>query len=144
MNWEVNFFNENVIYKIRNKGKLRTWIKDVIISEGKTVGEVNFILCDDDYLSKLNFKYLKHRTLTDILTFPLSEDNEKIKGDIYISIPRVRENATKFKTIIDDELHRIMIHGILHMIGYNDSTKQQKKLMREKENFYLGIIRIED
>jgi probable rRNA maturation factor len=138
---KISFFHENVSYEIRRKRDLRRWIGDTIIREGKIGGELNFILCDDDYLYNLNFKYLKHKTLTDILTFPADLGNDLLNGDIFISLPRVEENALKFNEKTEDELHRVMVHGILHLIGYNDLSTQEKVEMKVKENFYLALFR---
>ncbi len=140
MNCEINFFTENISYVIRKKGVLRDWISKTIEQEGKTAGDINFILCDDALLSELNYKYLKHKTLTDILTFSLDEEGDSLCGDIFISLPRVKENATIFRERISNELHRVMIHGILHLAGYKDATKQEKSEMRERESFYLDLL----
>jgi probable rRNA maturation factor len=140
MSWEINFFSENISYVVRKKGALRKWISGAIEREGKVAGDLNFILCDDDYLAELNFKYLRHKTLTDILTFPLDDENGSICGDIFISLPRVRENAQKFNQRLEIELHRVMIHGVLHLIGYNDSSKTEKDEMHHKEDFYLNLL----
>ena len=138
----MNFFNENIIYKIPKKDKLRKWLFNAIEKEGKVTGDLNFILCDDEFLSKLNYKYLRHKRLTDILTFGYNNETGLINGDIFISLPRVRENATIFKQSLEDELHRVMIHGILHLVGYNDKTQNDKIEMKDKENFYLELFRI--
>ena len=143
MNCEINFFKENVSYIIRKKGNLRRWICKTIEDEGKAGGEISFIMCDDSFLSELNFRYLKHKTLTDILTFSSDDENGNLSGDIFISFPRVKENAVKFNQKTEDELHRVMIHGILHLIGYNDSSKHGKLEMTSKENFYLAMLRNE-
>jgi probable rRNA maturation factor len=143
MNCEINFFNESISYVIRKKGILRKWISTTIEREGKVGGELNFILCDDAFLSELNYKYLKHKTLTDILTFSFDDENGYLGGDIFISLPRVKENALKFNQRTEDELHRVMIHGVLHLIGYNDSSKQGKMEMRGRENFYLDLLKTE-
>ncbi len=140
MKCEINFFTENIPYVVRNKGVLRNWISKTIEQEGKTAGDINFILCDDALLSELNYKYLKHKTLTDILTFSLDEESDSLCGDIFISLQRVKENAAIFREGISKELHRVMIHGVLHLIGYNDATKQEKSEMRERENFYLNFL----
>ena len=141
MNCEINFFNESVSYVIRNKGELRKWILNTIEREGKVGREFNFILCNDSFLSELNFKYLKHKTLTDILTFSSDDKNGYLSGDIFISLQRVKENAVTFNQKTEDELHRVMIHGILHLIGYNDSSKQNKMEMTGKENYYLAMLK---
>lgn len=140
MNCEINFFIENIRFLIRKKTSLRNWISGIIIREGKSPGCLNFILCDDEYLSELNVKYLKHSTLTDILTFPAENDQVIVSGDIYISLPRIRENAKKFKQKTERELHRVMIHGILHLLGYKDSTLKEKATMRNKEDHCLSEL----
>jgi rRNA maturation RNase YbeY len=137
---EINFFTENIRYTVRKKRVLRRWILNTIEREGKISGDINFIFCDDIFLSELNYKYLKHSTLTDILTFPTDDENGQVCGDIYISIPRVKENAIKFQQSVEVELHRVMIHGILHLVGYNDSTKGEKKIMTSFENLYLSCL----
>jgi probable rRNA maturation factor len=140
MNCKINFFNERVSFEIHKKGELRKWIATTLEQEGKVAKVLNFIFCDDNYLAELNFKYLRHKTLTDILTFSLNEKDEVLNGDIFISIQRVRENAIKFEQKVEDELHRVMIHGILHLIGYKDKSKSEKIEMSEKENFYLAHL----
>ena len=140
MSFGINFFTEGVSFVIRKKGLLRKWILNTIEQEGKVAGDINIILCDDMLLSELNLKYLKHKTLTDILTFTFDEECQKISGDIYISLPRVKENAALFDQRIEDELHRVMIHGVLHLTGYKDSTRNEKKEMRGREDFYLGLL----
>jgi len=140
MKGRVNFFTENISYIIKKKEKLRTWIITAIEREGKVAGDINIILCDDDYLSELNYKYLKHKSLTDILTFPFDDETSHLCGDIFISLPRVLDNARKFEESFEDELHRVMIHGVLHLGGYHDSTKMEKTEMRIKEDFYLALL----
>jgi rRNA maturation RNase YbeY len=136
----VNFFNENTQFVLREKRKIRAWIQNTIESEGKVGKSVNFVFCDDDYLSELNIKYLKHNTLTDILTFPQEEENGLISGDIFISVPRIKENAILYNVPFTEEVHRVMIHGILHLAGYRDSTKSEKAEMKVKEDFYLSQL----
>ena len=140
MSCVINFFCENISYVVRKKGALRNWISRAIEREGKVGGDLNFILCDDDYLAELNFKYLKHKTLTDILTFSLDDETGGLCGDIFISLPRIRENAKKFNQLLEVELHRVMIHGVLHLIGYNDASKKEKDEMHRKEDFYLNLL----
>ncbi|NOZ34409.1 MAG: rRNA maturation RNase YbeY [Chlorobi bacterium] len=119
-------FNENVFSKI-----------EILISnENKTDGELSFIFCSDNYLLEMNKNYLKHDFYTDVITFDYCE-NDIVSGDIFISIDRIKENAKIYKTTFQNELHRIMIHGVLHLVGYNDKTDKEQKQMREKENFYL-------
>lgn len=141
MSHSINFFSEKIVYTVRNKGVLRHWIARTIDQEGKVGGDINFIFCDDEYLSELNYKYLKHKTLTDILTFPVEDESGHLCGDIFISVPRIRENAVTYQQRTEVELHRVMIHGVLHLIGYADSSKQEKAQMRQKEDFYLENLR---
>jgi len=118
---------------------LEPWIKTVITKENKTLGEINYIFCTDEYLLEKNQTFLNHNTYTDIITFDYSEEKQ-ISGDIFISIERVKENARKFAVEFETELKRVMIHGVLHLIGYKDKSEDEQKLMREKENFYLEKI----
>jgi rRNA maturation RNase YbeY len=140
MSGRINFFNESISYTVARKGTLRKWILSTVEMEGKVAGDMNFILCNEEYLSELNYRYLKHKTLTDILTFPFDDDRGWVCGDIYISQPRVKENAEKFKVRMEDELHRVMIHGVLHLLGYHDSSKTEKAEMRKKEDYYLELL----
>ena len=137
----INFFNEDVSLPKLKKRKLISWIKNVIQSEGKKVGQVSFIFCSDDYLLEVNKKYLNHDYYTDIITFDYVEENV-IQGDIFISVDRVKENSVTFRTIFEDEIHRILIHGILHLIGYKDKLKKDKHLMTTKEDYYLNELKI--
>ena len=135
----ISFFNEDVDYKIKDKQKLRQWIASTVANEGGgRVGELNFIFCSDAYLLEINKKYLDHDTYTDIVTFDSSEKDGVIAGDIFISIDRTKENASKFDVSERDELHRVIIHGVLHLCGYLDKKKEDKALMTKKENEYLS------
>jgi probable rRNA maturation factor len=135
----IHFFEEDISYNLKQKIKIRKWITQTISNEGKTLQELNFIFCSDDYLLKINREYLKHDTFTDIITFDNSEDSAQINGDIFISIDRIRDNAKDFKVSESNELHRVMIHGTLHLLGYRDKTKQEKSVMTEKEDKYLSV-----
>jgi rRNA maturation RNase YbeY len=138
----VFFFEENIKFKPKNKSTLREWIKSTIIAEGYKLKELNYIFCSDSYLIELNRQYLNHDTYTDIITFDNSETEGTITGDIFISIERIRENAVKFSGNDVDELHRVIIHGALHLLGYKDKTKADKELMTQKEDFYLAQVKI--
>ncbi|MCX6250304.1 MAG: rRNA maturation RNase YbeY [Bacteroidetes bacterium] len=138
MSPRILFFAENIEFTLKNKTQVRLWVEETVLKEGKRIKAINFIFCNDEYLNEINCKYLKHKKLTDVVTFNFSEEPKKIAGEIYISIERVVENALKFETEFINELHRVMIHGILHLIGYTDKTGKEKKLMRTKEDFYLG------
>ena len=133
----IHFFHEDISYTLKQKSKVREWISSTIKEEGDKLKELNFIFCSDDYLLKINQEYLKHDTYTDIITFDNSEKEGEINGDIYISIERVSENAKNFNTSEINELHRVIIHGTLHLLGYLDKSKKDKVLMTEKEDFYL-------
>lgn len=107
--------------------------------EQHQAGDINYIFCSDEYLMNINVEYLNHHALTDIITFDTSETDDIISGDIYISVDRIKDNAAAFETNRDDELHRVLVHGILHLVGYGDKTRKQKSQMREKEDAYLSL-----
>lgn len=133
-------FNFETEFQLNNKEGLQKWISEIITSEGFEVGEILYIFCDDDYLHKLNVEFLDHDTLTDILSFDYKMGNQ-INGEIYISVERVVDNAKDFKTDFFDELHRVMIHGILHFCGYKDETDSEEIEMRNKENEALKLLK---
>ena len=133
-------FNSETSFTLKNQKKLVKWIGDVISSEGFQVGEINYIFCDDSYLNKINQEFLNHDTFTDIISFDYTLGKE-VGGDIFISIERVLENAEKFNEVFETELHRVMIHGILHFMGYKDKTKKEKTLMRTKEDEKIFILK---
>ena len=126
---------------LEDSEKIRIWIEEVIKKEKKIVGDITYIFCDDDYLLERNKEFLNHNTLTDIITFNYCIDNN-ISSDIMISIDRVKENSTIFENSFNEEMKRVMIHGILHLIGYNDKSEEEEELMRKKENFYLNMFYI--
>lgn len=134
----IHFFNEDNVYPIRQKLTLKRWMKATITAEGLKTGDISIILCSDAYLLEINKQYLQHDTYTDIVTFDNSEEDDTVDGDIFISIDRVKENALKFGVPERDELHRVIIHGILHLCGYGDKNKEDKKRMTGKEDFYLS------
>lgn len=136
---DIQFFSEDIDFTLKEKQKVRQWIGATIKAEGfKHVGELSFVLCSDAYLLEINKQYLDHDTFTDIVTFDSSEDEGVIAGDIFISVERTMENAKKFNVSERDELHRVIIHGILHLCGYYDKKKEDKTLMTEKEDYYLA------
>jgi len=136
---KIHFFTEDIEFKLKNKTHLKKWIIDSVQAENSFVGELNFIFCSDEYLLKINQEYLNHDTYTDIITFDSSEEESKISGDIFISAERVTENASQFKIDLQTELHRVIIHGVLHLIGFLDKTPHDKALMTSKEDQYLNL-----
>lgn len=135
---DISFFSEDIDFTIKEKQKVREWIGTTTKNEGfKRISELNFIFCSDEYLLDINKQYLNHDTYTDIVTFDSSEDEDAIAGDIFISVDRIRENAGKFEVTDRDELHRVIIHGVLHLCGYHDKKKEDRERMTEKENEYL-------
>ena len=132
-------FNFEVNFNLENQDKLTSWIHSVIISENRKEGEINYIFCNDEYLHKLNVEFLDHDTLTDIISFDYTVGKE-LHGDIFISIERVIDNANDLDVDFVDELHRVMIHGILHYCGYKDESREEKNIMRDKEDYYLKLL----
>lgn len=135
----IQFFSEDIDFKISSPRKISAWVKRVIESEGAKLLSINYIFCSDSYLLKINQEFLAHNTLTDIVTFDNSEAEDEIIADIFISIDRVSENAGKYQASIEDELHRVIIHGVLHLVGYKDKSPRQKSVMRKKEDTYLSL-----
>ena len=131
------FFTEETAFSFRRRIKTRRWLNFVAKNEGKTVGDVNIIFCSDKYLLDVNVKYLGHKYYTDIITFDYCEGN-RLSGDLFISVDSVRENAGVYRArSFDEELDRVMVHGLLHLIGYDDHSPEEQATMRAKENFYL-------
>lgn len=133
----IYFFSEETPFTLKQKLLVRAWINKTIITEGYKLRELSFIFSSDEYLLKINREYLDHNTYTDIITFDNSEEEKVILGDIFISIDRIRENSAKFNVDERDELHRVMVHGTLHLLGYPDKGKQAKMVMTAKEDQYL-------
>lgn len=132
----INFYNEDISALRLAKGDLRNWINSVIKEEKRKTGDLNFIFCSDEYLLRINQQYLEHDYYTDIITFDYVTGSV-ISGDIFISIDRVKENAGVYQVSFSTELNRIMIHGVLHLLGYKDKEVEHKKIMTEKEDYYL-------
>jgi probable rRNA maturation factor len=137
----ISFCSEDISFEFEHQLLVEKWIKEAILIEGKSMGEITYIFCSDDYLHKINLEHLKHDTFTDIITFDYCVD-EIINSDIFISIDRVKDNALTFQTMFQDELFRVMIHGVLHLLGYKDKLDTEKKMMRSKEDFYLTLLLI--
>ena len=134
---DINFFKEDIRYRLLNREEIISWISSAVRKEGFKAGAINIILCSDKYLRKMNKEFLQHDYNTDIITFDLTEDPSVISGDLFISLERVVENAITFETTVTKELHRVMIHGVLHLCGYSDKSKVKQKEMRSREDFYL-------
>lgn len=134
----IYFSTENIAFDLKNKLKVKRWISDIIKAQNKKVGDISYLFCDDAYLIEVNRTYLDHDTYTDIITFDYVE-GDFISGDIMISVERVKENAQLFNTSFDQELHRVIIHGILHLLGQGDKTDKQAAQMRKKEESALAL-----
>ena len=135
----IRFFQEGISFKLKQPIKTARWIKSIINKEKFALKELNYIFCSDDFLLSINQGFLRHDYYTDIITFDHSSEKRTIEGDIYISVDRVRENAKEFNSSLDTELHRVMIHGVLHLLGYPDKTKAEKMAMRKKEEACLSL-----
>lgn len=129
-------FNYETEFSINNETEITDWITNVISEENFILDEINYTFCNDDQMLKLNVEYLNHDTLTDIISFDNSI-GKIIQGDIFISIERVVDNAKDFKVSLEEELHRVMVHGVLHYCGYKDKSESESKLMRQKEDYYI-------
>ncbi|MFD2036409.1 rRNA maturation RNase YbeY [Belliella marina] len=136
----VQFFDEDSGFNLKNKNLHKKWLKTIAEQEGYKVGELTYIFCSDEYLYKINVEYLNHDTYTDIITFDNSEEADMIEGDIFISIDRVKENSARENNGFQTELQRVMSHGILHLLGYKDKTKKDKKIMREMEDKSISLF----
>jgi rRNA maturation RNase YbeY len=138
----ISFHTEDVKFNLKNKTILKKWISSTIEKKKRKAGELNFIFCSDEHLLGINKQYLNHDTYTDIITFDYSKEDQKqpVSGDIFISIERVEENAKKFSKSFENELHRVIIHGTLHLLGYKDKTKAAKEEMRKEEDKCLRVL----
>jgi probable rRNA maturation factor len=135
-------FNYESDFTLVNEEVIATWLSAVILSENKTEGEINYIFCDDEYLHKINVEYLNHDTLTDIISFDYTMGNE-ISGDIFVSVERVLDNSKDYNTVFEDELKRVLVHGVLHYCGYKDKSVADEALMRIKEDEKLAMFHVE-
>ncbi len=135
----IHVFFEQVDPFRMNASRIKRWITSVALQQHTTVRSLNIILCSDDYLYQMNQDYLKHNTLTDIITFAYQEENEPIEGELYISIERVKENAASMDLPWMEELDRVMVHGVLHLMGYDDTTPEEKQAMRSLEDYCLTL-----
>ncbi len=134
----VSFYFEDIKFVFRQKTLTRKWLKLVAESEICRIGDISVIFCSDNYILDINQKYLGHDYFTDIITFDYRE-GDRLSGDLFISVDSVRENSIEFCTSFNDELNRVIVHGLLHIIGYDDHTDEDIKVMRSKENYYLSL-----
>jgi len=136
----IQFFSEEVVFSMPDEPRVHDWIIRTITDEKLEAGVINIIFCNDDYLLDLNQKFLDRDTLTDVIAFDYREEGNEVSGDVFISIERIRDNASKLKQSLDHELNRVIIHGILHLCGYADKTPGQKAAMTAKEDKYLSLL----
>lgn len=134
----ITFHVASIDFEIAEENKIRQWIQATTFAEHKDLGPISIIFCSDEYLLEINKTYLDHDYFTDIISFPYSKN--PIEGDIYISIDRIRENAKEYHVTFDHELHRVIIHGILHFLGYRDKTEEEQNTMTTKEDYYLSLL----
>ena len=134
----IRYYCEDISFNLKEKALNNKWLRTVAASELRKLGDINIIFCSDNYILDVNMKYLQHDYFTDIITFDYCEKNV-LSGDLFISVDSVRENALFYGTEFTDELNRVMVHGILHLVGYDDHTEDEIKTMRSKENYYLEL-----
>lgn len=137
----IHFFTEETSFQLKQKLNRKKWLKEIAKGEKYSINELNYIFCTDEYLYEINVEYLNHDTYTDIITFDNSEIENKIEADIFISIDRVKENASKLNVPIEDELSRVISHGLFHLMGYKDKKKAEAELMRSKEEFAINLYK---
>ena len=135
-------FNYETDFNLENEEQYEAWLQSVVASEDFFLGELNYIFCDDEYLHKINVEYLDHDTLTDIISFDYTE-GKVLSGDIFISIERVRDNASEYEVLLDQELLRVMAHGVLHYCGYKDKSEEEELVMRAKESEKMKLFHVE-
>lgn len=134
----INFFSEDVDFDLKGKQRTKKWIKHIVEQEAQKTGDINIIFCSDEYLLQVNKQYLNHDYYTDIITF--NYNTNKVNGDLFISIDRVADNAEKQNVPRGTEMQRVIIHGVLHLLGYNDKTKAEEKMIRQKEDQAIEIL----
>lgn len=136
----IIFFNEDINFKLKGKNYFKAWLKKVAEKEGFTMKDLNYIFCSDEYLHKMNVEYLNHDTYTDIITFNNSEENKIIEGDIFISVDRIADNSINLNVKFENEIKRVIVHGLLHLCGHDDHSDEDKAEMRRLENEYILIF----
>lgn len=135
---KIAFHSEGLSYVIENPTEIKQWLYEVILNEGSSLDDLNYIFCSDEYLHVMNVEHLNHDTYTDVITFQYMDDT--VAGDVFISVERTNENAATYGVSPEHELHRVMVHGLLHLLGYKDKSPKDKTLMTEKENQYLDLL----
>jgi rRNA maturation RNase YbeY len=139
MEHPIEFFSEDIEFELNNPEQVSEWIATVIEQHGQELSNLTYIFCSDNYLHEINVAYLDHDTLTDIITFNNADEDGTVEGDVFISIDRVRDNSAELGTSFEDELHRVIIHGVLHLLGFRDKTEEEGKLMRKQEDSSLSL-----
>ena len=142
-NLKIHFFEEQCHYKIRNKSRLKRGIQQIISDSRKNRAEINIVICRDEFLLEYNRRFLKRDYLTDVISFDLSDEEQIIYGEVYISIDRIKENAAKYRISVEEELARVIFHGALHLTGFNDNTERERKEMQKQEEIYLKSSEIQ-
>ena len=137
----IHFFTEETPFQLKQKLNRKKWLKEIAEDENYSINELNYIFCTDEYLYEINVEYLNHDTYTDIITFDNSEIENEIEADIFISVDRVKENASKLNIPVEDELSRVISHGLFHLMGYKDKKKAEAELMRSKEEFAINLYK---
>lgn len=136
---QINFFYEDTAFELSHKEIITSWIAHTISAEKHELSEINYIFCSDEYLHQINVDYLQHDYYTDIITFDNSEEEGIVESDIFVSVERVQDNAQDQGIPFETELRRVIIHGVLHLVGYNDKSDAEQEVMTEKENAYLSL-----
>ncbi len=136
----ISFFSEEIDFELSDQEKISNWLELAIGEHDKELVEISYVFCDDEYLHKINVEYLNHDTYTDIITFDNSESESEIESDIFVSVERVKENAKEFGVSFEQELHRVLIHGLLHLLGFKDKTEAESIEMRKQEELWLGKL----
>ncbi|MFD2999849.1 rRNA maturation RNase YbeY [Pontibacter toksunensis] len=139
MELPIEFFSEDIDFELNNPDQVSEWIATVIAQHEQELSNLTYVFCSDDYLHQMNVEYLDHDTLTDIITFNNADEEGIIEGDIFISVDRVRDNSETLGTSFEDELHRVIIHGALHLLGFRDKSKEEERLMRKQEDSSLSL-----
>lgn len=135
----ISFFSENIPFTLKEKNRRKKWLKQLATNKGFQIKDLTYIFCTDEYLWQINLEYLNHDTYTDIITFDSSESDNKISGDIFISLDRVKENASVLNIEVHDELSRVISHGLLHLLGFKDKTKSEASEMRTQEDLAITL-----